>query len=166
MAPAIKRLSSATARWQAQLTAAGARVNATEAMGISGRITRATGLVLEATGLRLAVGAACKIEITPGQNHWADAEVVGFHGHTLYLMPQSDISGLPPGARVVSVEPSAQNIIELPLYETGEIGAPVLTRHLPVGNSLLGRVLDGAGRPLDDLGPLKHVTPAPLGGKT
>src|SRR3546814_10443057 len=41
--------------------------------------------------LRLAVGAACKIEIAPGQNHWADAEVVGFHGHTLYLMPQSDI---------------------------------------------------------------------------
>src|SRR3546814_19759576 len=71
--------------------------------------------------LRLAVGAACKIEIAPGQNHWADAEVVGFHGHTLYLMPQSDISGLPPGARVLPLEPSIQNQVPLPL-RSSEIG--------------------------------------------
>src|SRR5690606_1093740 len=82
----------------ALLEAAERRVSAVESWHVSGRITRATGLVLEATGLRLAVGAACKIEIAPGGRHWADAEVVGFHGNTLYLMPQADISGLPPGA--------------------------------------------------------------------
>src|SRR3546814_7077484 len=93
--------------------------------------------------LRLAVGAACKIEIAPGQNHWADAEVVGFHGHTLYLMPQSDISGLPPGARVIPLEPSIQNQVPLPLRSSDEIGPPpVLSRHLPVGDALLGRVLE------------------------
>src|SRR3546814_12200358 len=108
MTVATDRLDCAAARWRAQLDAGQRRVEATESWHVSGRVTRATGLVLEATGLRLAVGAACKIEISPGRKHWADAEVVGFHGHTLYLMPQSDISGLPPGARVVPVEPSIQ----------------------------------------------------------
>src|SRR5690606_3124347 len=123
------------------------RVEATESWHISGRVTRATGLVLEATGLRLAVGAACKIEISPARKHWADAEVVGFHGHTLYLMPQSDISGLPPGARVVPVEPSIQKRVPLPRYAGGEDTiTTVLSRHLPVGDGLLGRVLDGAGQ--------------------
>src|SRR5690554_721435 len=91
-------LENAGQRWSALLEAAERRVSAVESWHVSGRITRATGLVLEATGLRLAVGAACKIEIAPGGRHWADAEVVGFHGNTLYLMPQADISGLPPGA--------------------------------------------------------------------
>ncbi|RTZ47562.1 flagellar protein export ATPase FliI [Candidimonas sp. SYP-B2681] len=159
-------LASPTARWQAQLEVAGRRVLATESWHVSGRITRATGLVLEATGLRLAVGAACKIEVSPGQNYWADAEVVGFHDDTLYLMPQGDISGLPPGARVVPIEPGVQNNVPLPVQALEELGPPpILSRHLPVGDALLGRVLDGAGRPLDDLGPLTSVRSAPLGAQ-
>ena len=166
MTQASDLLPTPAARWQAQLEAGARRVSATESWHVSGRITRATGLVLEATGLRLAVGAACKIEIAPGQNHWADAEVVGFHGHTLYLMPQSDISGLPPGARVIPLEPSIQSRVPLPLRASDDIGPPpVLSRHLPVGDALLGRVLDGAGRPLDDLGPLNNVSSAPLGAQ-
>src|SRR3546814_6630136 len=85
---------------------------------------------------------------------------------TLYLMPQSDISGLPPGARVIPLEPSIQNQVPLPLRSSDEIGPPpVLSRHLPVGDALLGRVLDGAGRPLDDLGPLGEVSSAPQIGR-
>ncbi len=156
-------LPTATARWQAQLETGARRVAATESWHVSGRVTRATGLVLEATGLRLAVGAACKIEISPGQDYWADAEVVGFHGDKLYLMPQSDTSGLPPGARVVPIEPGVQSRIPLPLTAVEEFRAPtILSRHLPVGEALLGRVLDGAGRPLDDLGALTNVSSAPL----
>lgn len=159
-------LKTSSERWRAQLAAGARRVAATESWHTSGRVTRATGLVLEATGLRLAVGAACKIEISPGQDHWADAEVVGFHGNTLYLMPQSDISGLPPGARIVPVEPAVRTPVPLPLRTLDDVGPPpVLSRHLPVGYALLGRVVDGAGRPLDDLGPLKDVTPAPLSAK-
>jgi len=155
-------LSTPAARWRALLEAGARRVAATESWHASGRITRATGLVLEATGLRLAVGAACRIEIAPGQNHWAEAEVVGFHGHTLYLMPQSDISGLPPGARVVPIEPSVQSRIPLPVHaDEGAGPPPVLSRHLPVGDALLGRVLDGAGRPLDGR-PLEGVQSARL----
>ncbi|HUG57754.1 MAG TPA: flagellar protein export ATPase FliI [Candidimonas sp.] len=154
-------------RWQAQLESSARRVAATESWHISGRITRATGLVLEATGLRLAVGAACKIEVSPGQNHWADAEVVGFHDNTLYLMPQGDISGLPPGAKVIPIEPGVQSLVPLPLYAHDQQGPPpVLSRHLPVGDALLGRVLDGAGNPLDDLGPLGDVGSAPLSAQT
>lgn len=156
-------LNTAGERWTALLEAAERRVSAVESWHVSGRITRATGLVLEATGLRLAVGAACKIEIAPGGRHWADAEVVGFHGNTLYLMPQAEISGLPPGARVVPIEPSVQSRLTLPRQRIDDPGPPpVLSQHLPVGDGLLGRVLDGAGRPLDDLGLFENVQPASL----
>jgi len=109
----------------------------------SGRLVRATGLVLEVTGLTLPLGAVCRIECGNNDSAWVDAEVVGFQGSNLFLMPQSDISGLPPGARVMP--------------------APCpLERHLPVGDALLGRVLDGAGKPLDALQALDHVPSASL----
>src|SRR3546814_11212740 len=99
-------LPTPSARWQAQLQAGARRVAATESWHVSRRVTRATALVLEATGLRLAVGAACKIQIAPGENHWADAEVVGVYGHTLYLMPQIDITAMQPGDTVIRLEHS------------------------------------------------------------
>lgn len=156
-------LITAGERWVALLESAEQRVAAVESWHVSGRITRATGLVLEATGLRLAVGAACKIEMSPGGRHWANAEVVGFHDNTLYLMPQTDITGLPPGARVVPIEPSVQSRLTLPRHRSENPGPPpVLSQHLPVGDGLLGRVLDGAGRPLDDLGLFENIQPASL----
>jgi flagellum-specific ATP synthase len=150
-------------RWRAQLKIGALRAGATDPWLVTGRITRATGMVLHATGLRLPVGAVCRIEIAPGHNHWADAEVVGFDGQTLFLMPQTDISGLPPGARVVPGGPELQRPIRLPKSAVLNGNAkPSLGRHLPVGNALLGRVLDGAGRPLDALGPLVDAEQAPL----
>lgn len=154
-------------RWLTQLKIGSIRAGATDPLHSTGRITRATGLVLEATGLRLPVGAACRIEIAAGHDdehsHWADAEVVGFDGHTLYLMPQSDTSGLPPGARVVPAEPLVQRPIPLPRKPIVNGNAkPARGHHLPVGDALLGRVLDGAGRPLDGLGPLTGADLAPL----
>lgn len=143
-------LTSPGARWQAQLNAGERRVQARQSWRITGRITRATGLVLEATGLQLAVGAACKIQISASQDLWADAEVVGFHGQTLYLMPQADIAGLPPGALVVPTETIMQPPVAVPTHAWTEPQIPaVQTRQLPLGEALLGRVLDGAGRPLD-----------------
>ncbi|HLU79533.1 MAG TPA: FliI/YscN family ATPase, partial [Burkholderiaceae bacterium] len=156
-------LKTAGERWNALLEAAERRVSTIESWNVSGRVTRATGLVLEATGLRLAVGAACKIELSPGGRHWANAEVVGFHGNTLYLMPQAEITGLPPGARVVPIEPSVQSKLKLPRQRIDHVGPPpVLSQHLPVGDGLLGRVLDGAGQPLDDLGLFENVQPVSL----
>ena len=95
---------------------------------VAGILTRVVGLTLEAKGLRAPVGSQCKIETING---FVDAEVVGFNDQTLYLMPNDHISGVLPGARVIPK-----------LNETG----------LPVGMSLLGRVVDGLGRPLDGLG--------------
>jgi flagellar biosynthesis/type III secretory pathway ATPase len=77
-------------------------------------------------------------------------------------MPQSDVEGVVPGTRVFPVEPA---------FPARQRAHPRRrpsdrARHLPVGPELLGRVLDGAGRPLDGLGPLntptaRRSTPAP-----
>jgi len=106
----------------------------------SGRITRATGMVLEAVGLRLPLGGACRIELTSHEGVYAEAEVVGFAGDTLYLMPLAEIHGLQPGARVFAAQDG----------QTGVGG----NRSFPLGMALLGRVLDSGGQPLDGRGPL------------
>src|SRR5690606_4951314 len=78
-------------RWRNLLNQYAHLAQSVETWARHGRITRATGLVLEATGLRLAVGAACRIDMSADGNHWTEADVVGFHGQTLYLLPQGDI---------------------------------------------------------------------------
>ncbi|EPB6468288.1 flagellar protein export ATPase FliI [Cronobacter dublinensis] len=103
-----------------------------------GRLTRATGLVLEATGLQLPLGATCIIERQEGaQLHEVESEVVGFNGQKLFLMPLEEVEGILPGARV---------------YARGGNGEGLhSSKQLPLGPQLLGRVLDGAGKPLDGL---------------
>jgi flagellum-specific ATP synthase len=152
MSTPAEPLATAGARWRTQMAACEDRVNARQATRSQGRVVRATGLVLEATGLQLPVGAACKVQVSPDQDLWADAEVVGFQTHTLFLMPQSDITGLQPGARVLPAETLWLDPVPLPTTTQWEPSHPVgadQARHLPVGQALLGRVLDGAGRPLD-----------------
>ncbi|WP_416233095.1 flagellar protein export ATPase FliI [Castellaniella sp.] len=166
-------LDTAGARWRTQMEFCEQRIEARLATRRQGRVTRATGLVLEATGLQLPVGAACRVQVSPGRDLWADAEVVGFHADTLYLMPQSDITGLRPGARVVPSETLLLDPVPLPTTQRPETISPVgvdQARHLPVGQALLGRVLDGAGRPLDgkplptdlDMAPLTAAPINPL----
>src|SRR6185437_1992282 len=62
-----------------------------------------TGLVLEAVGLRVPLGSGCRIELSQleaGESRFAEAEVVGFSGERVFLMPLAETSGLTPGARV------------------------------------------------------------------
>lgn len=104
---------------------------------MSGRLTRMVGLTLEADGVHAALGTRCRI--VQGKRT-SEAEVVGFHHDKLYLMPVGDMEGLSPNARVYPLSAAAQ---------------------IPVGFELLGRVVDGAGLPLDEL-PLpamSHETP-------
>ena len=158
MAATASTLATPQERWEALFDLATQRIESRRSWRVSGRITRATGLVLEATGLRLAVGAACRIEVSAALGRWADAEVVGFHDDTLYLMPQADISGLLPGARVVPAEPDVNHRLPLPRHAVRHTPPlDLASRHLPVGNALLGRVVDGSGAPLDGLGPLSHA---------
>jgi flagellum-specific ATP synthase len=127
---------------------------------VTGRLTRVAGLIMEASGLKLATGVSCRVVMSGGQQ--VDAEVVGFSGERLYLMPSTDVYGLGPGATVemaaaCGFEPPR---INNPYYRRRRIEDRI--RQVAVGPELLGRVVDGAGRPLDRLGTLEASRRAPL----
>jgi flagellum-specific ATP synthase len=129
---------------------------------VSGHLTRVAGLVMEAVGLQLAVGANCEVILPSGTR--VEAEVVGFSGDKVFLMPSDDVYGLTPGATVVPVE------IAQKLPVAGETHRPRRrvtdrAKQLPVGDALLGRVLDGMGRPLDALGPVNAEQSASLANR-
>jgi flagellum-specific ATP synthase len=108
---------------------------------VAGRLTRIVGLTLEAVGCRIAIGGRCMIE--RADRRPVEAEVVGFSGDRIYLMPTGDIRGLVPNARVVP----SDRVCEA-----------------PVGAGLLGRVLSGAGAPIDGRGALNASGHVPLTG--
>ncbi|WP_299261699.1 flagellar protein export ATPase FliI [uncultured Kushneria sp.] len=127
-------------QWKRTLETATRRVQKLPANRERGRLTRATGLVLEAVGLRLPLGCGCLVELADGQGE-AEAEVVGFNGDRLFLMPLVETSGLVPGARVWPVNPRPG-------------AGQSQSKQLPVGDALLGRVVDARGQVLDGRGPL------------
>jgi flagellum-specific ATP synthase len=137
------------------------RAEEAQPLQVAGHLLRINGLVMEAAGLRLPLGASCRV--LPPRGPGIEAEVVGFNGERLYLMPSEDLYGLSPGARVVPLA----NPPQLPRYgeeaEAGAAPAPIeRARMMPVGLRLLGRVVDGAGRPLDGHGPVEATEMAPL----
>lgn len=138
-------------RWHKAVTTATARARTVPATRQRGRLTRATGLVLEVVGLQLPLGAHCVIELSEDEQ-LSEAEVVGFTSDKLFLMPFVETTGLVPGARVWPTLPTP-----------GATGSS--TKRLPVGDVLLGRVVDARGRPLDSRGPLIDAKTAPLAGK-
>lgn len=109
---------------------------------VEGRLTRMVGLTLEAVGFHAPIGSRCEVESATGKK--IEAEVVGFSGEILYLMPTSDIRGLVPNARVKPIHSDS---------------------FVPVGDALLGRVVDGACKPLDGKGPLDVTDRVPLHGE-
>lgn len=109
---------------------------------VEGKLTRMVGLTLEAAGCQAPIGARCMVSGPAGEE--IETEVVGFSGEKLFLMPTGDIHGVVPDARVVPTNKVC---------------------HAPVGQSLLGRVIDGAGYPLDAKGSLGELEYAPLSGK-
>jgi flagellum-specific ATP synthase len=124
-----------------------------------GTLVRVTGLVLEAAGVRAPLGAVCEVQgdsPTP-----VLAEVVGFSGDRAFLMPTGDLSGLASGARV---SPRAVPQAAPRLGRDNRLWRRSEDRglHLPVGDGLLGRVLDAHGQPLDRKGLLEHVHDAPM----
>ena len=135
-------------------------VNGATAVATSGRLTRVSGLVMEAVGLRLPVGSQCQVHIPGGQS--VEAEVAGFSGERLFIMPATDIYGVMPGACVVADNPAAAQPPRLGVRYIRRRRAQDRVRQVPVGDALLGRVLDGAGRALDGLGPLTLEKRVPL----
>ena len=126
---------------------------------VSGTLTRVAGLVMEAVGLKLAVGTSCIVFLPNGNS--VTAEVVGFSGERLFLMPSGDIYGLTPGAKVVPTEYTGA-VPRIGTLQHPRRRAADRTKHISVGPELLGRVLNGAGDPLDRYGPLHCGNSVPL----
>jgi flagellum-specific ATP synthase len=89
------------------------------------------------------------------------AEVVGFSGDRAYLMPTGDIQGLASGALVA---PRRTPVAAMKLWAPRHRWRRTIDRtlHLPVGDGLLGRVVDSHGQPMDRKGPLLQVHDEPV----
>ena len=109
---------------------------------VSGRLSSYDGLLMEAVGLSLPVGTIC--EIGGHDDAKVEAEVIGFRNGRTLLMNLGGPAALLPRAPVRPVGPPGE----------AEVGA-----------ALLGRVVDGAGRPIDGLGPIRGAGKWPLAGK-
>jgi len=154
--------SERPSKWQHFMDDVQKRVNLGCTLEVRGTLTRLTGLVLEATGIRVPVGSQCLVSMksqTP-----VLAEVVGFSGERAFLMPAGDVHGLSSGASVV---PAAAYV---PVPRLGErrqteraSGYGML--RLPLGDGLLGRVVDSQGVPMDRMGPIADVISMPLDRK-
>lgn len=107
-----------------------------------GRVSRVIGLVVEGDGPAVSVGSLCTIYPRKGKTP-VDAQVVGFRDKCTLLMPMGDMVGIEPGSMIELKE-----------------DAPTFN----VSMGLLGRVIDGTGKPLDGKGPIPMGTNYPLHG--
>ena len=150
----------ATERWTRLFEHCRQAVRQAQPWSLSGRLTRVAGLVMETVGLKVPVGSSCYVYSQSGMR--VEAEVVGFSGDRLFLMPSTDVFGLEPGAIVMPVDGATQRVPRLGADFYPRRRAADRTRQVAVGERLLGRVVDGSGRPLDDLGPVPQERQAPL----
>jgi flagellum-specific ATP synthase len=108
-------------------------IKKTDPVRCNGLVTQVIGLVVESTGPAAQIGEICEIRYSRTAPP-TKAEVVGFKSNKTLLMPLGEMAGIRAGAEVIG---------------TGH------TQQVFVGENLLGRVLDGLGEPMDDLGPIK-----------
>ncbi|MCK5680638.1 hypothetical protein KAI46_07500, partial [bacterium] len=112
------------------------RVNDEKLFRYTGLVTSLTGLVIEGDGPAVSVGDLCRIE-NPLTKTSITCETVGFREQRILLMPLGELKGIAPGNRIFSLRQPAT---------------------IKVGEALLGRVIDGLGRPLDNLGELDNCS--------
>ncbi len=106
---------------------------------LTGRVTKIAGLVVEADGPLISIGSRCTIRTVMGTDIYA--EIIGFRDDRVVLMPYGENEGIAPGS-IVSEVSNGNKVF--------------------VGESLLGRVLDGFGNPMDGKGILVDVHPVPI----
>jgi flagellum-specific ATP synthase len=128
--------------WSRRLAHFRSRAQQPVPLVVEGKLTRMVGLTIEAIGCEVAIGGRCLIKGAHG--NYLEAEVVGFSGDRLFLMPVGDIHGLSPNARVIPTQKGCE---------------------AEVGPDLLGRVLDATGKPIDNRGALRGDTRVPLKGR-
>ncbi len=125
-------------------------LGATAPVTLCGRVVEARGTLIRVAGIDARIGDMCELRLVDGSVQFA--EVTGLVNECALLMPHGELDGLSVGARVI------------PLNQGHRV---------PVGDALLGRVLDGFGRPIDGRGPLgatqwapsQSTSPAPLDRK-
>ncbi|MGE3578451.1 MAG: FliI/YscN family ATPase [Vicinamibacterales bacterium] len=121
-----------------------ARVGAMDMMPPAGDVIRTVGLLIESAGPRASVGDVCELVNEDGAAA-LPVQVVGFRDRILLSVPLGDTAGIRPGSRIIA--------------RSGSVS-------IPVGDQLLGRVLDPLGRPLDDRPLVAHgrypLFPPPL----
>jgi flagellum-specific ATP synthase len=142
--PSVANPTVRGARLAARLAALRSHPHTTRGFAAHGVLRRMAGMTLEAEGCEAPIGSRCLVLDTDGGT--AETEVVGFSGGSLLLVATDEIGNLKPGARVIP-------------------GGKVFEAR--AGQGLLGRVIDGAGQPLDGLGELRcedsiRLTPRPL----
>jgi type III secretion protein N (ATPase) len=118
------------------------RVKHADTRPLHGRVTRAVGTMIHAVVPDVRIGELCRLN-NPHTGWTRDAEVVGLDGGHALLTPIGDLTGLSARTEVIP---------------TGRV------MEAPVGEELLGRVIDSAGRPLDGKGPIHTRASRPLHG--
>ncbi len=106
----------------------------------TGVVQKIQGLLIESAGPQVVMGELCHILVPQGEGV-VPAEVVGFDGKIVQLMPFGEMEGIEPGCVVVGMGESLR---------------------IQVSDKLLGRVLDSMGRPIDEKGTLGSVTFFPV----
>lgn len=107
------------------------KINSRDYIEYIGKVSKVVGLTIEADGPQVSIGDLCNIHGLKGDP--IKAEVVGFKDEKVLLMPLGEMTGIGSGSVVTA---------------NGDI------LKVAVGPELIGRVLDGLGRPIDDKGPL------------
>ena len=107
-----------------------------------GVLSRVTGMLLSARGIRAPLGAYCEVMAEEGEP--VICEVVGFKDQEVMLMPLGSVQGLLPGAAV---------------------GVLTHTARVGVSMQMLGRVIDGMGQPFDGGPPIVPEVFVPLRGE-
>jgi flagellum-specific ATP synthase len=118
----------------------GATVEGVNPILYCGQVVQVIGLVTESIGPRTILGSECDI-YTQNAGRRVRAEVQGFREKRVLMMPLEDIRGIGPGSRVVAREEKAK---------------------IPVGEALLGRVIDGLGGPIDGKGTPRCANEYPI----
>lgn len=122
-------------QWATKIDSAKQKLESASLIRQYGRLVKASGLVLEAIGLKLPLGSNCFVERQlDGKIQAVECEVIGFKGKKLYLMPFESTDGILLDARVYTSQ-----------YDLTHFSHKVL----PIGMGLLGRVVDAMGKPLD-----------------
>jgi flagellum-specific ATP synthase len=109
-------------------------------MQVYGKVSRVVGFMVESVGPECRMGTVCDIYDKDGSRKFP-AEVMGFKDNRVLLMPLEEIQGIGPGSRVVARQTQA---------------------YVPVGNHLLGRIIDGIGNPIDGKGPIHSKVQYPI----